>query len=1171
MTQAWQLLRDHGREYDPVYHEHARNDILSLPLRVPRVVLDVGCAAGATARLLQERYPEVVVLGVEPNGRLESYARRYCAEFHPQTIEEFLASPPAPWLGRVDTVILGDVLEHLADPFSCLERLQGLLTDDAQLLVSLPNIRNAWVMDQLARGRFSYVQAGILDVTHLRFFTRADAEAMFDEAGYGVHRVAVVGDKRAQSLLVQLDGNEVATPRLTIKGLEERDVVDLGTLQFLFLLHRKSYEPPAMADDEAAGEEAAQQAQGDDPVVLEKQMDFCHVWALQRTLAPARRRAMEEAVAAIVDPEPFHFCVFVAEQQRELLRETCFALEAQLYPHWHLSVLSFETPGSWWKDHPQCTWHTLGDDDDSLEAANDILSGRESAWVGMLFPGDRLPPEALFLLAEAARRQPGWQWIYSDEDRLTAQQSRMQMLFKPDFSPDLLRSLHYTGGLSVVRWPLFDRLGGYDGAFEGVEDYDLALRMSAILKPDEVGHVAEVLYHRHEEGRISHLTADESWALGQEAVARHCAALGWPSDVQKGHARHTWRVRYPLQRMPSVAILIPTRDRLEDLQRCVESVLKLTDYAGYEIVIIDNQSAEEATLAYLEALQAAGKARVLPYNAPFNFSAMNNRAAEEVSADYLLLLNNDTEVLQADWLKTLVGYAEVAGAGVVGPLLVYDDGRVQHAGVVMGLGNMPAEHIYIGMNPKSSVLLERLRLTQNYSAVTGACLLVRRQDYLAVGGLDEENLPRPYQDIDFCLKISEKLGKRIVWTPEVKLIHQGSKTYKHLKSAKPETPHVAESEPKEPKESPEVEFMLKRWGKIIATDPYFNRNLMLGERSGGIETEALLTRGEWRSGPLVVASPNDNAGCGEYRIRAPMRALLEAGKVDGGLTVRVFGPTEIMRLNPDVMVLQRQLDFHQIQAMHRYKKRSSAFVIYELDDLITVGWKKTGRISNRELVRKHLRMGLEAADRFIASTPRIAEEYGQWCRETIIVPNYLPLDRWGAVQARRLGRPRPRVGWAGGSSHAADLEMIADVVKILQHEVEWVFLGMCPEALRPYVHEYHEGVPIEGYPARLAAMNLDLALAPLENNEFNRARTALRILEYGILGYPVIASDMPSYRLGFPVTLVGDSVDDWVSAIRTVVSDRTGLAEAGDRLREHILDRWIMDRNLDVWFKAWTP
>lgn len=1191
MHSVWRLLRANDQVYDASRHGVPRKDLLSLLRRPPRLVLDVGCKAGANAAELKALYPDVRVVGVESNPNLRRHCSRHCDEVFAGTPEAFLREALEAWPSNFDLVLLCDVLEHIADPLAYLEALRSRLADDAQLLVILPNFRNAWVLDDLAEGKAIYSASGICDISHLRFFTRREAEILFREAGYYVHELKRVTDPRAAGLTNYMEGGEASTPSLTIKRLDEEGMLDIQTLEFHFLLDRRS---PELLEEEclSSGVKALLGDLSRTEDESESQNEFYHVWALQRNLKPPVRNRIEAMLATWRERESFALAAFVSDAQVEQLRETCFSLEAQLYPEWQFYAVSFETQPLWWGRFPQCVWCQLGDEDDSLEIINKIFASGTADWVGQLFPGDRMPPDALFKFAEAARRHPNWRWIYSDEDRFTTAQKRVNPLFKPDFSPDFLRSVNYVGGLSVVRRDLFVGVGGFMPEYEGVEDYELSLRLCSTVTGDVVGHVPEVLYHRHEFGRVSHLSPDELWDLGASALHSHLGSLQQPADVARGPVPHTWSVSYRLSTTPSVAIIIPTKDRLQDLRRCIDSVIRLTDYPSYEIVIIDNQSSEAETLAYLNDLVAKGVAKVIRYDAPFNFSAMNNLAAESVFSDYLLLLNNDTEVQSPRWLPSMLGFAEVGGAGVVGPLLVYQNGAVQHAGVVLGLGNMPAEHVYIGFNPQAPVVLDRLRLTQNYSAVTGACLLVRRDDYLAVGGLDAENLPRPFQDIDFCLKISTRLGKRIVWTPNVRLLHQGSVTFMAEQSKLPakdvaeaelrgepgsqygaEVPAAedeADSVTEEPS-SAEIEYMYAKWGSLIATDPFYNRNLSLDQRASGIETEPMLSRTEWGNVPFLMASPNDRTGCGEYRIMAPTRVLLDSGKVEGGLTARIFGPSEIMRINPDVIVCQRQLAEHQVRALKRYKKRSSAFLVYDLDDLVTVGWNRRVKQSDRDEVKRLLRTGLGVCDRFIASTPRIADEYGQWCRETTIVPNYLPMDRWGNVSASRLGRQKPRIGWAGGSSHVADLEMISDVVKVLQHEVEWVFLGLCPEALRPFVHEYYEGVTIEGYPARLASLNLDLALAPLVDSDFNRARSSLRILEYGVLGYPVIASDMPSYRMGFPVSLVPDNPDDWVSAIREAISDRDALAAQGDRLQKHVQDHWIMDRNVDIWLKAWMP
>ncbi|WP_081687029.1 WavE lipopolysaccharide synthesis family protein [Chitinilyticum litopenaei] len=855
---------------------------------------------------------------------------------------------------------------------------------------------------------------------------------------------------------------------------------------------------------------------------------------------------------------------FAVEKQHAEIRDTCFALLAQIYPHWNLDIISFSPPPADLPSDSRISWQTLSDDDDSLEATNIILTKTNSDWVGRIYPGDRLAPEALYLLANMSRRNPELQWLYSDEDTLTIKIERNSPLLKPDFDADLLRSSNYIGGLSLYSRALFASLGGFDAEFEGCEDFDFALRASARLAPKHIGHIAEILYHRFENGRLSYHTPDEEQNLAQQALNRHLHSLGWQAEVNSFEGRY-FSIDYRTNNTPIVDIIIPTRDGLADLKRCIDSLVSLTRYPNYKIHIIDNQSQQQEILAYFEDLKQRGMADIILYDAPFNFSAMHNEAIAQLDGEYVLLLNDDTQVLDPEWLDKMLGIAEETDAGVVGPMLVFENGKIQHAGIVLGIDHMPAEHVFIDTRPEDTQLMNRNKLLQQYSAVTGACMLLRRADYLAVGGMDAEVLTLTLQDVDLCLKIRQQLGKRIIWTPSTRLLHDGSKTTHKLARRQPAAATKARNERIEL----ERNVFFTRWREVISNDPAYNPNLTLASRTAALETDPALTGHRcFRPAPLALACPADHFGCGEYRVKAPMRALMRQGMLDGSITERLYGPSEIMRINPDSVIFQRQLEDHQLAAMQRYRDRTDAFIIYELDDLITESWHPDFTKSDALERTDKLKKALSIADRLIASTPLIAESYAEWAKETVIVPNFMPLDRWGMLRpARRLGK-KPRVGWAGGSTHGPDLAMIADVVKILHNEVEWVFLGTVPEAMRPYVHEYHQGVHISGYPAALAYLELDLALAPLTDNRFNRSRTSLRILEFGILGYPVIASDLPSYR-GFPIVNVGASVDDWVNAIREHIADRDELARRGDNLRQHIMENWILEKNLDVWRQAW--
>ena len=502
--------------------------------------------------------------------------------------------------------------------------------------------------------------------------------------------------------------------------------------------------------------------------------------------------------------------------------------------------------------------------------------------------------------------------------------------------------------------------------------------------------------------------------------------------------------------------------------------------------------------------------------------------------------------------------------GIVGAKLLYPDGRIQHAGVILGIKG-PAEHPFITRPPEDRGYFGRLQLTQNYSAVTGACLLIRKSLYEDVGGLDEQAFAVSYNDIDLCLKVGAK-GKRIVWTPYAILMHEGSASQKGQVEAKPD-------EAKLKRFAAEKDAMYTRWLPKLAYDPAYNRHLSLATTDFLLDDQAALAWDpDWRPRPRILVHSADREGCGEYRIIAPMRALNRAGRTQGWETMRIFDPAEMERMSPDSLVVQRQMEWPQIEALERHKKYSKAFRVFEIDDLITnLPLKSTHRSGIHKDIYKRFRKAAGLCQRLVVATQPLAQAYRDLSDEVVVVPNYLEANRWDGLTPQRRGGAKPRVGWAGGIGHQGDLEMIADVVRDLAEEVDWVFFGMCPDALRPYVKEFYPGMPLDQYAPKLASLDLDLALAPLEDNPFNEAKSHLRILECGILGYPVVCSDLVPYQGDFPVWRVANKYAAWVKAIREAVSDRAALAARGDELRAHIRQHWMLEDHLDVWLKAWLP
>lgn len=793
------------------------------------------------------------------------------------------------------------------------------------------------------------------------------------------------------------------------------------------------------------------------------------------------------------------------------------------------------------------------------------LAGSDAEWFYLLPAGDRLAEHALLLLADRILSGLPARCYYVDEDRLEGDQSHTP-IFKPDFNLDLLRSYPYTGRNLCVARECLDELGGLRAEFAGLCVQDLQLRAAETFGLDSVGHVAEVLCHAAVPF-AEWLVSDEVRQHGAALIAAHLARLGVPHTLQAGVTPGVNRIRYDYPQQPLVSILIPTKDQLAILRRCVESILEKTRYEHFEILIIDNDSQTEEARQWLAGIESMGSAqvRVLRYPGPFNFSAINNAAAREAKGEYLVLLNNDTAVVDADWLDELLNHGRRPEVGIVGAKLHYPDGRIQHGGVILGL-NGPADHPFIGDPQHAAGYMQRLLVDQDYSAVTAACLLIRREVYEAVGGMDEVDFKVSYNDVDLCLKVREA-GYLTLWTPYAALLHEGSVSQRELAAD--------QREAKLRRFRGEQQAMYRKWLPLLAQDPAYNPNLSL--QRAGFELD--VARGvAWQPFvqplmPRVVAYPADATGCGHYRVRQPFLAMQRQGLLEGALSSNLLDPVELQRFDADSVVLQRQVTDAQLDAIEQMKAFNRSFRVYELDDYLpNLPLKSLHRDEMPRDILRSLRRAVSMCDRFVVSTDALAESLADLHSDIRVLPNRLPVDWWeGRTSRRRVGR-KPRVGWAGGVGHTGDLELIADVVRDLADEVDWVFFGLCPDKLRPYVSEYYPGVAIADYPERLASLDLDLALAPLEQNRFNDCKSNLRLLEYGVLGFPVVCSDVLCYRGDLPVTRVKNRYRDWVDAIRMHLSDLDATARIGDELQARVRRDWMLEgENLLNWGRAWLP
>lgn len=771
--------------------------------------------------------------------------------------------------------------------------------------------------------------------------------------------------------------------------------------------------------------------------------------------------------------------------------------------------------------------------------------------------GVRFLPAGLEMVLQALLHEPAYKAVYADE--VVPGPRGLLPLFRPDFNFDLLISFP---GVMARHW-LFHR-----DALEAVGGFKpedgTAFELGALLRMAESGNFASL-------GHVSEpfLVAPAEVPLSEDArqtVLSHLHRRGYANAQVADGSPGTFRVLYGHESAPLVSVIIPTKDQLPMLQRCVETLLDNTLHRNFEVLIVDNGSSTPEALAWLDGVERleSDQLRVLRYPHPFNYSAMNNLAARQARGEYLLLLNNDTAVLRDDWLDAMLNHALRPEVGIVGAKLLYPDGRVQHAGVVLGL-NGPADHPYNGAALDDQGDMHRLLVDQDLSAVTGACLMVRKTLYEAVGGLDENDFKVSYNDVDLCLKIRQT-GHLVVWTPHALMMHVGSVSQNSSNTAKQEAKHqrfVAEQD-----------AMYAKWLPVLANDPAYHRHFTLYGRGYEVEPQLCAPAGApTHRGPRVLAHPADVWGCGHYRVIQPWRALHAAGHIEGGFPRAMLEIPELERYAPDVIVLQRPIGKHQIEAVRRMHTFLQAFKVYELDDYLpNLPLQNSLRNLMPRDVLKALRQGLGYVDRFVVSTEPLAQAFAGLHADIRVVENRLPPAWWSAIAPIRRRSAKPRVGWAGSQGHEGDLNLVADVVRELAQEVEWIFFGLCPDTILQHVHEYHPNGPIDRYPARLAALSLDLAIAPLEDNLFNQCKSQLKLLEYGACGYPVVCSDVGPYqRSNLPVTKVRNRFKDWVNAIRMHIRDLDAAAQAGDTLQAAVRQDWMLEgAGLDAWLSAWS-
>lgn len=455
--------------------------------------------------------------------------------------------------------------------------------------------------------------------------------------------------------------------------------------------------------------------------------------------------------------------------------------------------------------------------------SNEALSLVTGEFVGLLDQDDELTPNALFEVVSLLNGNPDADVIYSDEDKISQSGGLCSPFFKPDWSPDLLLNVNYICHLAVIRTALVKDAGGFREGYEGAQDFDLMLRVTR--NTGEILHIPKILYHWRMHGQSTSVdVASKTYAhtAGERAVDDFLKSQNIQAQVTQGFGRTNYWIHYRIEGNPRVSIIIPFRDRVELLKRCITSIAEKTTYSNYEIVLVSNRSSEKKTGEFIDDLRAnRPDIHLFEFNEEFNYSRVNNFAVQRTSGDYLLFLNNDTEVISPDWIESLLEHAQREEIGAVGCKLLFPDNTVQHAGVVLGMTGF-AGHVFAGLPEHAYTYFGSTDFVRNYLAVTAACMMIKRERFERVGGFNEDFVLCG-SDVELCLRMHEH-GYRNIYTPHAVIYHHESASRRGCPI-------------------PPNDFRLSHdfYGKYLEQgDPYYNPNLTL------LRTDCSLSSGDER-------------------------------------------------------------------------------------------------------------------------------------------------------------------------------------------------------------------------------------------------------------------------------------------------------------------------------------
>ena len=545
------------------------------------------------------------------------------------------------------------------------------------------------------------------------------------------------------------------------------------------------------------------------------------------------------------------------------LRVMLDSIVEQTYGKWELCLADGSPEGEdvekivrpYMKKDARIRYQNLGGNRGISDNTNAAIAMASGDFLVLADHDDAMTPDALYECARAIAAHPDCDVVYSDEDKMDMDGGALfDPHFKPDFNPDLLTSVNYICHQFVVRRLLVQQVGGLRKAFDGAQDYDFIFRCTEQAR--EIVHIPKVLYHWrcHQDSTASNPQSKlYAFEAGSRAIMEHYHRMGIEAEkVEKGVDYGIYHTTFRIQGNPLVSVIIPNKDHRKDLDLCVRSILTRCTYKNLEFVVVENNSTDPETFAYYEALmQEFPQVRVVTWKREFNYSAINNFGVEAARGEYLLFLNNDTEPIAENFIEEMLGFCQRDDVGAVGARLLYQDDTIQHAGVVVGFGGV-AGHTFIGLHKAENSYFHRAMCAQDYSAVTAACMMSKKEVFQAAGGFSED-LAVAFNDIDYCMKV-RALGKLVVYAPYALLYHYESKS-----RGLEDTPEKVE------RFNREVARFAVKWPEILKNgDPYYNPNLTLRKSNFALRDLKKEGIGEpYRLDPAILALMEQQKGAAD--------------------------------------------------------------------------------------------------------------------------------------------------------------------------------------------------------------------------------------------------------------------------------------------------------------------